>query len=352
MRRIFLLTVSVVFLFFTLNSEIEYKVSGKVMRKGEGVKGVIVTICTANPKKELSDYISKKVQTDNNGKFVFYIPRGEYGFSFYLTEKYEEKGFYRVTGPFKLYVSDKNIANVNFNILSYREFIEINLNILKKIPLEQPTVRYKYGKIPIFSERECREDAIYYWKNEKNNEYLPDYLKNAKMGKITVYYDFRNNPAFYEYPFIYKGVEVACYGIHAIGFRITREFSRYLKIDKNITEIEFNNKIEEYRKQKLSSHYMIAKRIKVISEKENCDIKDIVIEKLICSNYGADCLKLLLNIPSKNKKYLIGLNMGYIYENSTFPFNILFEHNEMIRVYNYIVNYKNHFNLDRSSYSK
>ena len=95
------------FLFFCIydHSEIQYKISGKVIYNGKGVSNIVIECENRNIK------FSSSTKTDKDGIFFMYVPNGDY-----ILEIIDmEDSIYISSDIYKnIAVSNKNVTNVIF----------------------------------------------------------------------------------------------------------------------------------------------------------------------------------------------------------------------------------------------
>jgi hypothetical protein len=284
--------------------ETKYKVSGKVLREGKGVKGVAVIFDTTESYKgkeiKFDDCISK---TDGEGNYYFYLASGEYSIRCDLGH-YGGWDEFIAIGPESFVVRNKNIKNLNFVLVSEIEIVEANVDILKEIPSSTPTVSYKWGRIPIFSEAECRKVA----EEEMADSLSDELLKGAKMGTPVIFYDFQDNPVFYQYTVKNMGVIIAYFGVHAAG-----DLKPCLHYVFNSLETGTLEELKTFKESPESEKLKpwdarVPDAIEKLAEEKNCSTTDIEFLKLICFTPREFApLDAMLKITSKNEIVFVSL---------------------------------------------
>jgi len=323
MKRIILFVVLVVFIFSNLNGEIKYKVSGKVTRKDKGVKNVVIEVTTYIGSSKMYDNLPyskrkfrRKCTTNKDGYFSFYLKSGKY---YIDVEDFENTLYakpleYLPIGPTIIEVKNKNIRNIRYEFYTLEERIEKYKYVLSEVPDNIPTIQYHWGKVQIHSEEECRKIALWRWRIFKRmhsgyseDEIEPELLRKTKIAKPIIYYDFRDNPVLYQYPFKYLGVGITCISVYAVGVKPECDYSLGEIFFRTIAEIKKD--ITAARKLKLTSDKYIKDVIDEISKKEKIGKNQIEVVKLIC--FGAVLARspffVLLRIIPKNELVLSGL---------------------------------------------
>jgi len=289
-------------LYLNTFGEIKYKVSGKVLREGIGVKGVDV-ICFPifeSDNYNLADSKDQKCIADKNGRFVFYLKPGKYnlicGSSNPPPGELESLEDYK-----EIVVVDKNIKNIIFRLYTLTEIITANLNILEQIPDTTPTVNYRWGKVPIQSMEDCRlaaEEEFVDFKDES------EVLSGAKIGPPVIYYDLKDNPGCYEFPIINFGVEVGSIDVDAMRLEPVVNGYGYLEM----TLDELKTKAKEMKGQKATAEQFILEAIERAAEKNGCNKEDIILLKLLClTDIKFGNLFAMLKIIPTNKIIVIHL---------------------------------------------
>ena len=317
------------FLTTTAYSETLFRVSGKVLRKGKGVKGAVVS-CSRVPNEnhDSSDDMGviDKV-TDEEGRYEFSLKRGKY--IIVVEPIVIEKGFKELKDPdipYKFEVKDRNIKNLNLYLYTEEEIIEANRDILEAVPENKPHVKYKWGRIPLHSEKECYEYAKNRYEEDKRrykNDKRYVSMEGSKMINVMKFYDLRENPVYYSYRIIKKGIEINRYDFFSIGDKIEENFS-ISSIQMNINDFK---RITSLVKTFLFPYKNnIREAIKSFSKKEGCDEKNVVKLKyisplLLNRYYPMNVPYLMLKTKNTNKINLVVLASGY----EMFPIDWSFE---------------------------
>ncbi len=219
-----LILVFIVFSFLTTTaySETLFRVSGKVLRKGKGVKGAVVN-CTGDDKNSNHVYLSKI--TDSEGKYEFELKKGKYRLSVSCVNDKYMHGMCDLR-YLKVMINDRNIRNLNFHLFTEEEIIKVNKDIFDAVPENKPHVEYKWGRIPLHSEEECfafvkkrfKEDVDMIAEELKVRK--SEVLNGMRFKKPVLLYDLRGNIVSYLYYVEKKGIEVGRYEVMAIGKKI------------------------------------------------------------------------------------------------------------------------------------
>ena len=324
-----LIVIIFAFLTTTAFSETLFRVSGKVLRKGKGVKGAVVS-CSRVPNEnhDSSDDMGviDKV-TDEEGRYEFSLKRGKY--IIVVEPIVIEKGFKELKDPdipYKFEVKDRNIKNLNLYLYTEEEIIEANRDILEAVPENKPHVKYKWGRIPLHSEKECYEYAKNRYEEDKRrykNDKRYVSMEGSKMINVMKFYDLRENPVYYSYRIIKKGIEINRYDFFSIGDKIEENFS-ISSIQMNINDFK---RITSLVKTFLFPYKNnIREAIKSFSKKEGCDEKNVVKLKyisplLLNRYYPMNVPYLMLKTKNTNKINLVVLASGY----EMFPIDWSFE---------------------------
>jgi len=335
MKKI-LFVLFIVFLLLNVHGEIKYKVSGKVLQNGKSVSNFNIRI------RGKESNIRQTVIPDKNGYYFFYLPSGKYKIEcdHVLMPRTKDEMFIKIVGPDEITVQNKNISRVSFNIYKYTEIIESNRGVLSSISQEIPTVEYRWGRVPLHSEGKCREYAES-MKDIVTDDMPSDILAGLKLGEPVVYFDFKNNPIFYEYPVVYTNlnVEVGYFGVEALGIQPS------FGMDSIALEIESKNdpNLRRYKKMlPITSDGLIPRVIEKLVQKKNISKKDITVEKLI---FTGSTTEVLLKIKSTNE--LILASFTSLTWHTLDTKNLLFQQ-EIIEMYStlqYIVDYKRKMNI-------
>ncbi len=287
-----LVLVFIVFSFLTTTaySETLFRVSGKVLRKGKGVKGVVV-LCeglkdySINGKREL---FFKYETTNNKGEFVFELSRGEYRVLLPDIVYDKENPLYTLIEPrdIKIKVKDRNIKNLNLYLYTEEEIIEANRDILEAVPENKPHVEYKWGRIPLHSEKECYKYVKMRYEEDTTVNH-PDCKtkccpQGAKMLKPIVLYDYRGNPICYLYQFMKNDRTVIYYEVFAIGDEIEETVNSGKIIEDEVCDY--------YEKTNYKFNFwkdIMKSTLRKIAKAKKCKEEDIEIIKIISGDLGA-----------------------------------------------------------------
>jgi hypothetical protein len=293
LKKILFLTFFLV-LYLNTFGEIKYKVSGKVLREGAGVKGIDVRCFPIFESDDfnLADSKDQECITDKNGQFAFYLKPGKYHLICGINNP--PPGELDTLEDYKeIVVVDKNIKNIIFELYTPLEIINANLNILEEIPDTTPTVNYRWGRVPIQSLEECRlaaEDEFADFKDES------EILMGAKIGPPVIFYDLKDNPGCYQFPIVNFGVEVGYIGIDAMRLEPVENGYGYLGITLN----ELKASAKTMKGQKATAERFVPDAIEWVAEKKGCNKEDITLLKLLCLTAikGGNLYAMLRIIPT------------------------------------------------------
>ncbi len=281
-KFLFVVLFVVVIVSTMIYSETLFRVSGKVLRKGKGVKDIIVTCSRVFVKGEKNDSFGMlDTITNEKGEYFFELKQGEYWLGINSTEI--EDGFEELKDPdlpLVIKVKDKSIINLNFHLYAEKEVIEANKDVFELVDKSKPFVKYEYGIIPLHSKEECDRYVRKLFEEDKREHANPtEYevgLKGAYLEKVVTFYDLRGNPILYYYPVIKNDIEVKAYQIFAIGNKIDKALSSDCLMDKKQYEYLVNH---EKRIRWLEIDNQDVKE--VFSKRHKYEKNDIKIMKLI-----------------------------------------------------------------------
>ncbi|MEN8154945.1 MAG: hypothetical protein ABFR75_13075 [Acidobacteriota bacterium] len=286
---------------FFLSGELKYKISGKVTREGAGVKGYKLQITHDTEKGSKGKAGKKEFITGEDGSYYFNLIPGKYNLLCYsLTSENGEDELIPM-GPHIIHVVEKDIENLDFTLLKELEILDAYKNILEEIPEDVLSVTYKWGRVPLFNEAECKIVA------EKQLEELKkengaDILKGSSLGIPVKIYDMSENPVFYQFSIINLNVEVGYIGIHAIGIK-PKEAGVFSYMDITLSELKDSKELYEGRNETLDAN--ISKAIKAISKAKGIDKNDIEFGKLLCLGPDSFSFGIMLKILSKNEDIIV-----------------------------------------------
>jgi len=327
----------IIFLLLNVNGEIKYKVSGKVIRNNKGYGNAKITVSALElyDNKDAKNVSDQTIKTSSEGKFQFYLLPGKYYlFCEYIPSPKGEIYGLRNTGPKEFIVKNKNLTNITLKLFKVTEFIQENLAVLDEIPQSIPTVKYKYGRIPIYSESNCRATAIKELESiKKTGTELDSVLKGSIIaGAPRVFYDFQNNPIFYQFPVKNIGVIVGSIDISAIGsLEPEANDSEYREISLS----DLKNRRNEFLGKKWGVDVVYPFLLKNIANKMGFDKTNLELVNYIC--IGPDSLSLYFQVKNKlnNKSYYFNTDNGFV-EWSDDDINKIREESETMITYYYI----------------
>ncbi len=271
-------------------SETLFRVSGKVLWKGKGVYKAYISVVRID--KSFTP-IQKECVTDENGDFFLYLSPGKYSiicdviketrFNSNTNDYYDE-----IVGPKVIVVKNKNINNIIYKLMTYKEIITANKDILKRIPDTVKKIKYCNISIPLYSLSSCKKTAL------DNLEYIKEnnssVLKGSILGEPIPFYDLDDNPIVYLFPIKKNNVEIGVMYISANTLNPKLIESGYLESDKEIAKVKDKKEgVREWIYNKI-----VKTCIEKTAKKVGCDINDIVLKRL-----------LYLPIYNKGKKYLL-----------------------------------------------
>ncbi len=302
MKKIFLGLFILLFVLF-LSGEVKYKISGKVTRNDEGVKGYKLQVTPDNGNGSKGKIGEKEFITDTDGSYFFNLSPGKYNLLCYSLVSENGNDELIPMGPNIINVVDKDIENLNYTLLKELEILEAYKNILDEIPESVSTVNYKWGRVPLFPETECNvvaEEQLEILKKENGT----DILNGSALGIPVKIYDMSSNPVFYQFPIINLNIEVGYIGVHAIGIR-PKEAGLFSYMDITLSELRDSKELYEGRNETLDAKIPAA--IKAISEKKGISKNDIEFGKLVCLGPDSFSFSVILKILSKGEEIVVDL---------------------------------------------
>ncbi len=304
------------FLTTTAYSETLFMVSGKVLRKGKGVKGAVVS-CSRVPNEnhDSSDDMGviDKV-TDEKGRYEFSLKRGKY--IIVVEPIVIEKGFKELKDPdipYKFEVKDRNIKNLNLYLYTEEEIIEANRDILEAVPENKPHVKYKWGRIPLHSEKECYEYAKNRYEEDKRrykNDKRYVSMEGSKISRPDIFYDLRGNRIMYVYHVFKNNIEIVQYEIFAIGDKpIESNSSSILMEQEQYDYLSAKGKRIDWTK--ISIKRAMERFIKKNKyKKEDVKVLKLIGETLSYRNQPLIAPYILIQLKPTGKMNLVELNYG------------------------------------------
>ena len=175
----------IIFTSLLIYGQSQFVVSGLVTLKEKGVENVkikVIKYSDENSEESLSTQFVEMFTTSNSvGRFHFSLQPGKYRITCDYTSPVAIPEELFVSGPEEFELKDKSIEDLNFKIVNSIGYIEANMGILEEIQESIPAVNYKWGKIPVFSEEECKLKAAGFLDTLKDEEGR-DVLNGAILG--------------------------------------------------------------------------------------------------------------------------------------------------------------------------
>ncbi len=230
-------------------SQSTYVVSGIVTKDGSGTENAKIKVI------KISEETSGENSVENNyentitsnpvGRFHFNLYPGKYKIICDYTSPVAIPHELFVIGPEEFEVKDKSIEDLEFRIVDEIGYIEANKAILDSIQESVPSVNYKWGKIPLFTEEECKLKAEGFLNTLKDEE-GKDVLNGSALGIPLKIYDLNGNVVFYQFPITNLDTRIGYIGVHSVGIKPEESnFFNYPSIslkELNDRLIEFKNK--------------------------------------------------------------------------------------------------------------
>jgi hypothetical protein len=210
----------------------------------------------------------------------------------------------------------RSLLVVSLILTAMSGFAEVGARIEGRVldsvstPPGTPAVSYKCGRIPLHSEKECRQYAQDELADAKAF-ISSDIVSGATLGTPIVFVDFHDNPVFYQYPVVSHGVEVSALGVHALG---ASPHSTFLVSYREVASVSQLEKIRARGEGlKMTWDSRVPDAIAKVAEAKHCQPSDIALTKLICTDsYNVSVLDALLRIVPRDESVLVDLHTNEI----------------------------------------
>ncbi len=308
MKKVF---IQLILIFFSIGlmGRDSYIVSGKVLQGDNSVNGVRVTVSVINENNETeensSGNVTEFVTTSNSaGIFHFNLPSGKYSIECEYTPSHAVPDELFVIGPEVFEVEDKGVENLVFKVVDSLGYIEFNAGLLEKTVNSSSSVNYKWGKLPMFSEEECKVKATSFL-NVLKNEEKKDILKGATLGIPLKIYDLGGNPAFYQFPIINLETRIGYIGIHSIG--IQPEESNFFSYPR-ITLSELKERKSEFENKNFLMDNIIPYAKERVASKMGISSGDLIFRKLLSLTPDSFGFYIVFTKFPDEKEIIVDLN--------------------------------------------
>lgn len=247
MKKTFFLLITLLFSLSVFGET--FVISGKVTLNDKGVENAKISILKLSDESTEESIETQNIEmvttTNSVGRFHFSLLPGKYKISCDYTSPVAIIDELFAAGPDQFEVKDKSLEDINFKIVGSIGFIEANKNILEEIPDSILSLNYKWGKIPLFSEEECKLKAAGFLDTLKDED-GKDVLNGAVLGVPLKIYDLNGNIVFYQFPITNLDTRIGYIGIHSIG--VKPEESNFFNYP-SISLTELNNRIIEFKEK-------------------------------------------------------------------------------------------------------
>ncbi len=279
MKKVFFLLITIFFTLFSIGQT--YVVSGQITFEENGVENATIKVIRyldANTEEILNTQFVTMVTTSNStGRFHFSLEPGKYRISCDYTSPVAVPEELFVAGPETFELTDKSIEDLNFNIVDGIGYIEANKGILEEIQESIPAVNYKWGKVPVFSEEECKLKASGFLDTLKDEE-GKDVLNGATLGIALKIYDMNNNVVFYQFPITNLDTRIGYIGVHSIG--IKPEESNFFNYP-SISLKELNDRIIDFKNKNFLMDNLIPAVSMKLAEKLQIDQGELMFMRFL-----------------------------------------------------------------------
>jgi len=292
-------------LFYTESSLV---VSGRVTIKGKGVAKAKVSISRINSQKSDTESNEQEIEifttTNSFGGYYFNLKPGKFKINCDYTPPAVVSEELYVTGPENFELLDKGIDDLNFKIVNGLEYVKANVKILSEISESIPAVNYKWGKVPLFSEDECKFKANGFLKTLKNEE-VKDVLNGSSLGIPMKVYDIQGNIVFYQFPIINLDTRIGFIGVHALG--IKPEVSNIFTYP-SITLRELNNRIIDFKSKNFLMDGEASILKEIVALKLNINPEELMFKKILSLGPDSFSFYMVFNKFPGEENIIVDMN--------------------------------------------
>lgn len=264
-----------------VSAQESFVVSGIVTQNGKGVENAKITVSRISEEaEERGNTVGTslfKTTTNSIGRFHFMLKPGKYEILCNYTSPVAVPHDLFVTGPEEFEVTDTSIEDLTFKVVDSFGYIEANKAVLENIQDSVPAVNYKWGKIPLFTEEECKLKAEGFLNTLKNEE-GKDVLNGSTLGIPLKVYDMNGNVVFYQFPITNLDTRIGYIGIHALG--VKPEESNFFNYP-SISLKELNDRLLEYKDKNFLMDSKIPSLKKGIAKKLNIDPAELMFKRFL-----------------------------------------------------------------------
>ena len=308
MKKAFIFLPIFFFSVFFYGQGQEFVVSGKVTLNSIGVKDATISVLKLSDNSSGDEDNAENVElvttTNSSGIFHYSIQPGKYKIKCEYTSPVAVPDELFVTGPEKFELIDKSIEELNFKIVDSIGFIEANAGILEKIPDQVPTVNYKWGKIPIFSEEECKLKVSTFLGMLKGEE-GKDVLDGATLGIPLKMFDMTGNIVFYQFPITNLDTRIGYIGVHSVGLN-PKESNLFNY--PSISLKELNDRLIEFRSMNFLMDSRIPDMRRRTAAKLGVDPGELMFKRFLSLGPDSFSFYIVFNKFPDEKEIIVDMN--------------------------------------------
>ncbi len=286
----------------------EFVVSGLVTLKEKGVENVkvkVIKYSDENSEESLSTQFVEMLTTSNSvGRFHFSLQPGKYRITCDYTSPVAIPEELFVSGPEEFELKDKSIEDLNFKIVNSIGYIEASKGMLEDIQESIPAVNYKWGKIPVFSEEECKLKAAGFLDTLKDEEGR-DVLNGAILGIPLKIYDLSGNIVFYQFPIANLDTRIGYIGVHSVGMR--PEESNFFNYP-SISLKELNDRIIEFKNKNFLMDNLIPDISLKLAKKLHIDQGELMFKKFLSLGPDAFSFYIVFSRFPDDEEIIVDMN--------------------------------------------
>lgn len=286
----------------------EFVVSGLITLEEKGMENVKIKVIRYSEENSEENIGAKPVEivtTSNSvGRFHFNLQPGKYRISCDYTSPVAIPEELFVSGPEEFELLDKSIEDLNFKIVNSIGYIESNKELLEDIPESIPTLNYKWGKIPVFSEEECKLKATGFLNTLKDEE-GKDVLNGATLGIPLKIYDLSGNVVFYQFPIANLDTRIGHIGVHSIGLK--PEESNFFNYP-SISLKELNDRIIEFKNKNFLMDNLIPDLSLKLAQKLRIDQGELMFKKFLSLGPDAFSFYIVFSRFPDDEEIIIDMN--------------------------------------------
>jgi len=318
MKKLFIFIILLISV-WRLTGQESFVVAGIVTQDGKGVENAKITVTKVTEGSEGTESVAGNTwftSTSNSiGRFHFMLKPGKYEIVCDYISPVAVPHELFVTGPAEFEITDNSIEDLEFKVVNGIGYIEANKAILENIQDTVPAVNYKWGKIPLFSEEECKLKAWGFLNTLKDEE-GKDVLSGSSLGIPLKVYDMNGNVVFYQFPITNLDTRIGYIGVHAVG--VKPEESNFFNYP-SISLKELNDRLLEYKDKNFLMDSKIPDLKSGIASKLNIDPAELMFKRFL--SLGPDAFgfhAVFTRFPDENE-FIVDMNDFSILTNDKTP---------------------------------